>query len=55
MNLEDDSEANVVSSWGPYMTTSGTAKKTAVPGLTAKAAIDDINFGFNHYCFDYFF
>jgi hypothetical protein len=39
MNLEDDSEANVVSSWGPYTTTSGTAKKTAVPGLTAKAAL----------------
>ena len=37
MNLEDDSEANVVSSWGPYMTTSGTAKKTGVAGLTAPA------------------
>jgi len=35
MGLEDDSDADVVSSWGPYMTTSGTAKKTAVPGLTA--------------------
>ncbi len=39
MNLEDESEAKVVSSWGPYMTTSGTAKKTAVPGLTAKSAL----------------
>lgn len=39
MNLEDESEANVVSSWGPYMTTSGTAKKTAVPGLTAPSAL----------------
>ena len=35
MGLEDDREANVVSSWGPYTTTSGTAKKTSVPGLTA--------------------
>jgi len=33
----DDEECDVVSSWGPYMTTSGTAKKTAVPGLTAPA------------------
>mmetsp|Transcript_14581 Transcript_14581/g.29867 ORF Transcript_14581/g.29867 Transcript_14581/m.29867 type:complete len:166 (+) Transcript_14581:1420-1917(+) len=39
MELEDEGEANVVSSWGPYMTTSGTAKKTAVPGLTAKSAL----------------
>jgi hypothetical protein len=35
LNLEDESEAKVVSSWGPYVTTSGTAKKTSVPGLTA--------------------
>lgn len=34
---EDDTE--VVSSWGPYVTTSGTAKKTSVPGLTAPAAL----------------
>jgi hypothetical protein len=39
MDLEDDAEAKVVSSWGPYMTTSGTAKKTAVPGLTAPSAL----------------
>merc|ERR1712127_1052979 len=39
MGLEDDGEANVVSSWGPYMTTSGTAKKTSVPGLTAPSAL----------------
>jgi len=39
LGLEDDSEANVVSSWGPYTTTSGTAKKTAVPGLTAPSAL----------------
>ena len=37
--LDDEAEANVVSSWGPYMTTSGTAKKTAVPGLTAPSAL----------------
>ena len=39
MGLEDEGEANVVSSWGPYTTTSGTAKKTAVPGLTAPSAL----------------
>jgi hypothetical protein len=39
MGLDDEAEANVVSSWGPYMTTSGTAKKTAVPGLTAPSAL----------------
>ena len=32
-------EANVVSSWGPYTSTSGTAKKTGVSGLTAPAAL----------------
>mmetsp|Transcript_26687 Transcript_26687/g.53252 ORF Transcript_26687/g.53252 Transcript_26687/m.53252 type:complete len:578 (+) Transcript_26687:107-1840(+) len=35
----DEAEANVVSSWGPYTTTSGTAKKTSVPGLTAPSAL----------------
>ena len=35
----EEGEANVVSSWGPYTTTSGTAKKTAVPGLTAPSAL----------------
>ena len=30
-------EADVVSSWGPYTTTSGTAKKTGVSGLTTPA------------------
>lgn len=30
-------EVNVISSWGPYTTTSGTAKKTGVAGLTAPA------------------
>eukprot|EP01082_Thalassiosira_pseudonana_P009232 g8365.t1 g8365 contig29:354067-356091(-) len=39
LGLEDDSEAKVVSSWGPYTTTSGTAKKTSVPGLTAPSAL----------------
>ncbi|EEC45466.1 predicted protein [Phaeodactylum tricornutum CCAP 1055/1] len=32
-----DKEVEVVSSWGPYTTTSGTAKKTGVQGLTAPA------------------
>jgi len=36
LNAED--EPDVVSSWGPYTTTSGTAKKTGVAGLTAPAA-----------------
>jgi hypothetical protein len=39
LKLDDDSEAKVVSSWGPYTTTSGTAKKTSVPGLTAPSAL----------------
>lgn len=34
-----EENANVVSSWGPYTTTSGTAKKTSVPGLTAPSAL----------------
>ena len=32
------SEPDVVSSWGPYTSTSGTAKKTGVSGLTVPAA-----------------
>ncbi|KAL7513491.1 hypothetical protein ACHAXN_010631 [Cyclotella atomus] len=39
LGLEDEAEAKVVSSWGPYVTTSGTAKKTSVPGLTAPSAL----------------
>jgi len=39
LEMEDERDANVVSSWGPYMTTSGTAKKTSVPGLTAPSAL----------------
>ncbi len=35
--LELGEEAKVVPSWGPYMSTSGTAKKTGVAGLTTKA------------------
>lgn len=31
-------EADVVSSWGPYTSTGGTAKNTGVKGLTAPAA-----------------
>jgi 3',5'-cyclic AMP phosphodiesterase CpdA len=37
--LKDNEEARVVSSWGPYMSTSGTAKKTGVAGLTAPAKV----------------
>jgi hypothetical protein len=36
MSKEPD-EVSVVSSWGPYTTTSGTAKKTGVSGLTSPA------------------
>eukprot|EP00578_Thalassiosira_sp_NH16_P000037 CAMPEP_0181140756 /NCGR_PEP_ID=MMETSP1071-20121207/35469_1 /TAXON_ID=35127 /ORGANISM="Thalassiosira sp., Strain NH16" /LENGTH=582 /DNA_ID=CAMNT_0023227719 /DNA_START=26 /DNA_END=1774 /DNA_ORIENTATION=+ len=39
MELEDEADANVVSSWGPYTTTGGTAKKTGVPGLTAPSSL----------------
>jgi len=36
LNLkEGDEDPKVVSSWGPYVSTSGTAKKTGVAGLTA--------------------
>ena len=37
MKLPDDQEPQVVSSWGPYTSVSGTAKKTGVAGLTTKA------------------
>jgi hypothetical protein len=36
--MPDDETPEVVSSWGPYMSTVGTAKKTGVAGLTAPAA-----------------
>jgi hypothetical protein len=35
--LKDAEEIKVVSSWGPYTSTSGTAKNTGVSGLTAPA------------------
>eukprot|EP00567_Pseudictyota_dubia_P011395 CAMPEP_0197443292 /NCGR_PEP_ID=MMETSP1175-20131217/9054_1 /TAXON_ID=1003142 /ORGANISM="Triceratium dubium, Strain CCMP147" /LENGTH=583 /DNA_ID=CAMNT_0042973901 /DNA_START=66 /DNA_END=1817 /DNA_ORIENTATION=- len=35
----DMEDANVVASWGPYMTVSGTAKNTGVAGLTTAAKI----------------
>merc|ERR1711998_541927 len=31
-----DSKIDIQSSWGPYISTSGTAKKTTVPGVTSK-------------------
>lgn len=37
-SLMTDKEAQVVSSWGPYTTTSGTAKKTGVSGVTTNLA-----------------
>jgi len=36
--FDTEEEPDVVSSWGPYTTTSGTAKKTGVAGLTAPAS-----------------
>mmetsp|Transcript_24954 Transcript_24954/g.36637 ORF Transcript_24954/g.36637 Transcript_24954/m.36637 type:complete len:579 (+) Transcript_24954:43-1779(+) len=39
LNLEDDDEANIVSSWGPYTSTVGTAKSTGVAGLTAPSKV----------------
>jgi hypothetical protein len=33
--IPEDGEVKVVSSWGPYTSISGTAKKTGVAGLTA--------------------
>lgn len=35
----DEDQAKVISSWGPYTTTSGTAKKTGVAGLTVPAEV----------------
>ena len=34
--LMKEKEVEVVSSWGPYTSTSGTAKKTGLPGITTK-------------------
>jgi 3',5'-cyclic AMP phosphodiesterase CpdA len=39
LDLKEDAEPNVISSWGPYTTTSGTAKRTGVSGLTAPAKV----------------
>ena len=36
MGVSED-DVKVAASWGPYTTTSGTAKKTGVPGLTTPA------------------
>lgn len=38
MGLDED-DAQVVSSWGPYTSTAGTAKKTGVAGLTTPAKV----------------
>ena len=35
----DNEDGNVISSWGPYTSTSGTAKKTGVSGLTLPAQV----------------
>jgi len=36
---KEQEEINIISSWGPYTTTSGTAKRTGVPGFTAPAKV----------------
>ena len=36
---KEKEDAKVISSWGPYTTTSGTAKSTGVKGMTAPAAL----------------
>jgi hypothetical protein len=38
LNVKDE-DAKVISSWGPYTTVSGTAKKTGVAGLTAPSNV----------------
>lgn len=38
-NVPEDQEPPVVSSWGPYTSTVGTAKRTGVAGLTAPAKV----------------
>lgn len=38
-DLFKSDEPNVISSWGPYTSTSGTAKKTGVSGLTLPAQV----------------
>jgi hypothetical protein len=42
VDIMKEEDASVVSSWGPYMSTSGTAKKTGVQGLTAPAKLVDV-------------
>ena len=32
LNLDPDAKVDIISSWGPYISTDGTAKKTKVPG-----------------------
>lgn len=36
LGLEPDAKVDIKSTWGPYMSTSGTAKKTTVPGVTSR-------------------
>ena len=33
LNLDPETKVMVKSSWGPYISTDGTAKKTSVPGM----------------------
>lgn len=37
VRTEDEAKKKVVSTWGPYTTTSGVAKSTGVEGITKKA------------------
>ena len=36
LGLDPDAKVDIKSTWGPYMSTSGTAKKTTVPGVTSR-------------------
>jgi len=39
LGLTDPTKISLKSSWGPYTSTDGTAKKTGVPGLTSPVGL----------------
>ena len=39
LGLSDPTKISLKSSWGPYTSTDGTAKKTGVPGLTSPVGL----------------
>lgn len=40
-NIPESTKIEVKSSWGPYTTTAGTAKHTAIPGTPVKVTAGD--------------